>query len=91
MRDRVGPPRPGPAKPAFDLVGPKQVIIEKAVDLLSGPGGLASFLRRGLLDARMAGPSLPLDVGRSADIPPAIRRAVTLRDQHCQWAGGHFL
>jgi hypothetical protein len=37
---------------------------------------------------RLAGPSLPLDVGRSADIPAAIRRAVTLRDQHCQWAGG---
>ena len=40
------------------------------------------------LGARLAGPSLPLDVGRSADIPAAIRRAVILRDQHCRWAGG---
>ena len=44
-----------------------------------------------LLGVRMAGPSLPLDVGHSADIPAAIRRAVILRDQHCRWAGGYFL
>lgn len=66
----------------------EHAIISKAVDLVSGPGGLASFLRRRQLDGRLAGPSLPLDVGRSADIPAAIRRAVALRDQHCQWAGG---
>lgn len=70
----------------------QHAIIGKAVDLVSGPGGLASFLRTrqlgGELGGRLAGPSLPLDVGRSAAIPAAIRRAVTLRDQHCQWAGG---
>jgi hypothetical protein len=32
-----------------------------------------------------------LDVGHSAEIPAAIRRAVILRDQHCRWAGGYFL
>ena len=66
----------------------EQMIIEKAVDLVSGPGGLASFLRTRLLGARLAGPSMPLDVGHSAEIPAAIRRAVILRDQHCRWAGG---
>jgi hypothetical protein len=66
----------------------EHAIIGKAIDLVSGPGGLASFLRTGQLGARLAGPSLPLDVGRSAEIPAAIRRAVILRDQHCQWAGG---
>lgn len=66
----------------------EHALIGKAIDLVSGPGGLASFLRRQLLGVRLAGPSLPLDVGRSEDIPVAIRRAVTLRDQHCQWAGG---
>ena len=65
-----------------------QAIIGKAVDLLSGPGGLASFLRRRQLGARLGGPSLPLDVGVSADIPAAIRRAVILRDQHCRFPGG---
>ena len=65
----------------------EQAIIGKAVDLLSGPGGLASFLRRRQLGARLAGPSLPLDIGFSETIPAAIRNAVTLRDKHCQWAG----
>jgi len=37
-------------------------IIGKAVALLSGPGGLASFLRRRQLGGRLGGPSLPLDV-----------------------------
>jgi hypothetical protein len=66
----------------------RHAIIGKAVDLVSGPGGLASFLRTRQLGARLSGPSLPLDVGRSAEIPAAIRRAVILRDQHCRWAGG---
>ena len=62
-------------------------MIGKAVDLLSGPGGLASFLRRRQLGVRLGGPSLPLDVGFSETIPAGIRHAVILRDNHCQWAG----
>ena len=65
----------------------EQAVIGKAVDLLSGPGGLASFLRRRQLGARLGGPSLPLDIGYSESIPAGIRNAVTLRDKHCQWAG----
>jgi hypothetical protein len=65
----------------------EQAIIGKAVDLLSGPGGLASFLRRRQLGARLGGPSLPLDIGYSETIPASIRHAVILRDRHCQWAG----
>ncbi|MGD0604245.1 MAG: HNH endonuclease signature motif containing protein, partial [Streptosporangiaceae bacterium] len=66
----------------------ERLIIGKAVALVSGPGGLASFLRREQLGARLAGPSLPLDVGYSDDVPAGIRNAVKRRDQHCQWAGG---
>ena len=66
----------------------ERAIIGKAVELLSGPGGLASFLRRQQLGAPLAGPSLPLDIGYSDTVPAAIRHAVTLRDQHCRWAGG---
>src|ERR1022692_3247734 len=66
----------------------ERAIIGKAVALVSGPGGLASFLRREQLGARVAGPSLPLDVGYSDDVPAAIRNAVKLRDKFCQWAGG---
>jgi hypothetical protein len=65
----------------------EQAVIGKAVDLLSGPGGLASFLRRRQLGVRLSGPSLPLDIGYSETIPAGIRNAVTLRDKHCQWAG----
>jgi hypothetical protein len=65
----------------------EQAVIGKAVDLLSGPGGLASFLRRRQLGARLGGPSLPLDIGYSETVPAGIRNAVMLRDKHCQWAG----
>ena len=65
----------------------EQAVIGKAVDLLSGPGGLAAFLRRRQLGARLAGPSLPLDIGYAETIPAGIRNAVILRDKHCQWAG----
>jgi hypothetical protein len=65
----------------------EQAVIGKAVDLLSGPGGLASFLRRRQLGARLARPSLPLDIGYSETVPAGIRNAVMLRDKHCQWAG----
>ena len=47
----------------------ERAVIGKAVDLLSGPGGLASFLRRRQLGARLAGPSLPLDIGYAETIP----------------------
>jgi hypothetical protein len=75
-----------PASPAREAL--QKAIIGKAVDLLSGPGGLASFLRTRQLGARLAGPSLPLDIGYSDTVPAAIRNAVRLRDRHCQWAGG---
>jgi hypothetical protein len=66
----------------------EQQVIGSAVALVSGPGGLAGFLRRRQLGGRLAGPSLPLDVGVSRDIPAAIRRAVIERDQHCRFPGG---
>jgi hypothetical protein len=66
----------------------RQAIIGKAADLLSGPGGLASFLRTRQLGTRLAGPSLPLDIGYASTIPAGIRNAVILRDQRCRWAGG---
>jgi hypothetical protein len=61
------------------------------VQLLSGPGGLVSHVRRGMAGGRLGGPSIPLDIGYSATIPAGIRHAVRLRDQHCAWPGGYFL
>jgi hypothetical protein len=66
----------------------ERAVIGAAVELLSGPGGLASFLRRQQLGARLGGPSLPLDIGYAETVPAGIRHAVMLRDQHCRWAGG---
>ncbi len=94
-------PHPGSA-PASEASGPtgldhltgmsraalERAIIGKAIDLLSGPGGLASFLRTKQLGARLAGPSLPLDIGVSSTIPAGIRTAVILRDRRCRWPGG---
>ena len=83
----AGPP--GPRTPTPQARGMlRHAIIGKAVNLVSGPGGLASFLRTRQLGTRLAGPSLPLDVGHSAEIPAAVRRVAILRDQHCRWAGG---
>jgi hypothetical protein len=66
----------------------EQAVIGKAVDLPSGPAGLASFLRRRQLGARLGGPSLPLDIGYAETVPAGIRNAVLLRDRKCRWAGG---
>jgi hypothetical protein len=66
----------------------EQQVIAAAIALVSGPGGLAGFLRRRQLGTRLGGRSLPLDIGVSNDIPAAIRRAVIERDQHCQFPGG---
>ena len=52
------------------------------------PGRARRFLRRRQLGARLAGPSLPLDIGYAETVPAGIRNAVLLRDRHCQWAGG---
>ena len=66
----------------------RYAIARLAVDFVSGPGGLASALRTGLLERPYSTPSLPLDIGFSDSIPGQIRRAVMLRDQHCAWPGG---
>src|SRR5579871_6213404 len=70
------------------LAGLEQQILAKILHVVSGPGGAASFLRRNLLGKPLAGPSLPLDVGQTDDIPVHLRRLVALRDQHCQYPGG---
>jgi hypothetical protein len=41
----------------------EQQILAKVLQVVSGPGGAASFLRRQLLGKGLNGPSLPLDVG----------------------------
>jgi hypothetical protein len=63
-------------------------ILATVIQIVSGPGGVASFLRRTLLGKGLNGPSLPLDVGQTDEIPVHLRRLVALRDQTCQFPGG---
>jgi hypothetical protein len=69
-------------------------LLAMAADVLSGPGGLASWLRRSQLTGPAAGPGLPLDVPLPLDageagpaIPAHLRRAATARHPHCAFPG----
>jgi hypothetical protein len=66
----------------------ERTLLAMAIEAVSGPGGLAAFLRTNLLGAPFSGQPLVLDYGMSKDIPDHLRRAVAMRDQHCQWPGG---
>jgi hypothetical protein len=84
-------PAPHASQPRSPVLSPeagqalRYAMTRLAVDLVSGPGGLAATLRRGLLDKPWNTPSQLLDVGYSKSIPGYIRRAVQLRDKHCIW------
>ena len=67
-------PAPGPADVPSGLLpreAIRQAIIGKVADLLSGPGGLASFLRTRQLGARLAGPACPWTSGTARPSRPA--------------------
>ncbi len=76
------------AAPDLGRAAARELILQHAVALLSGPGGLASWLRTGALPRPAASISLPLDVGAVTDlIPPHLRRAIITRDRHCAAPG----
>jgi Domain of unknown function (DUF222)/HNH endonuclease len=71
-----------------------RALLGLCADVLSGPGGLAAWLRRTQLTGAAASPSqplylpIPLDAGKAEpDIPPPLRRAVLARHRHCAFAG----
>ena len=63
----------------------RYAIARLAINFVSGPAGLAAWLRTTLLAPPYNTPSLPLDIGYSDSIPASIRRAVQLRDRGCAW------
>jgi hypothetical protein len=76
----------GAARVIADRDTLRDLITANAVALLSGPRGLASWLRT--LHGPAASVSLPLDTGTSTEtIPPHLRRAVIHRDLHCAAPG----
>ena len=89
----TGPGHHGPAgcrrdQPDLGRAAARRLLLETAVALLSGPGGLASLLRTGTLPAPAGSVSLPLDVGPVTElVPPHLRRAITARDRHCAAPG----
>jgi hypothetical protein len=79
--------RPGPEQmspQAWQAL--RYALARLAVDLVSGPAGVASTLRRGLLEHPWDTPSMPLDIGYHDSIPASIRQAVLWRDRYkCAW------
>jgi hypothetical protein len=82
-------PAPPSALPPKTLRRLQDTLLRYAADVLSGPAGLAAFLRTGLLAADFPpAVSLPLDVGAATStVPPHLRRAVIARDRHCAHPG----
>jgi hypothetical protein len=80
---KAGTPLPPEAWEALQYA-----LAKLAIGFVSGPGALASTLRRSLLDAPFNGKSAILDVGYADTIPDYIRKAVIARDKGCAWPGG---
>ena len=78
----------GAARQARAERSARRLIAKAAADLLSGPGGLASYLRTRLAPGTVASVSLPLDVGALTEtIPVHLRRAIAVRDRGCRFPG----
>jgi Domain of unknown function (DUF222)/HNH endonuclease len=85
---RYQPAPDTPATAARAERAARKMVLAAAADLLSGPGGLASWLRTRLAPGPVASVSLPLDIGAATEtIPAHLRRAVAVRDQGCRFPG----
>src|SRR6266542_554720 len=79
----------GPLNPAT-LARLSSALLARAADVLSGPVGLAAFLRGHYAPSGRPymNVSLPLDIGTATEeIPAHLRRAVILRDRCCAFPG----
>ncbi len=80
---KTGTPLPPEAWEALQYA-----LARRAIRFVSGPGALASALRRSLLGKPLNTKSAILDIGYADTIPDAIRKAVIARDKGCAWPGG---
>jgi hypothetical protein len=88
----AGPLAPGPALgalPPKTMRRLQNTLLAQAADVLSGPTGLAAFLRTRLLATDYPPMiSRALDIGAdTGTVPPYMRRALVLRDKHCAAPG----
>ena len=88
------PRTPAAASPGSGRLTPdglamvRDTLLRCATSLLSGPTGLAAYLRTQLTGGLFPSPSLPLDLGQPTEqVPPHLRRAVIRRDRHCAFPG----
>jgi hypothetical protein len=66
----------------------RETMLRWAIDALSGPGGLASYLRTGLIDGPLNTPSIVLDVGTDGrTVPAPLERAIRRRDTQYRFPG----
>ena len=66
----------------------RQMLVADATAVLSGPKGLAAWLRSSAVTGPAASVSLPLDLGKPTEtVPPWLRKAIALRDKHCGFPG----
>ena len=79
---------PGTPLPPEAWEALQYALARRAIRFVSGPGALASALRRTLLDKPLNTKSAILDIGYANDIPDYIRKAVIARDKGCAWPGG---
>ncbi len=80
----AGGPRPL-APEAWEAL--QYALARRAIRFVSGPGALASALRRSLLGKPLNTKSAVLDIGYADTIPDYIRKAVIARDKGCAWPG----
>ncbi|HUY49888.1 MAG TPA: DUF222 domain-containing protein [Streptosporangiaceae bacterium] len=86
------PPGARPARPLRPAARTRlqDTLLRYAADVLSGPAGLAAFLRTGLTADQFPAVSLPLDTGAATEqVPANLRRAVIARDRRCAFPGCH--
>jgi hypothetical protein len=79
---------PGTPLPAEAWEALQYALARRAIRFVSGPGAIASALRRSLLGKPLNTRSAILDIGYADTIPDAIRKAVIARDKGCAWPGG---
>ncbi len=91
---RAGPSEAELARPAPASLSPgtrrrlARALLALAADTLSGPGGLAAWLRGSLGSGLLTSASLPLDIGAATEtIPVHLRRLVSARHPQCAFPG----
>ena len=78
---------PGTPLPPEAWQALQYALARRAIRFVSGPGALASALRRTLLGKPLNAKSAILDIGYADTIPDYIRKAVIARDKGCAWPG----